>query len=293
MNINRRVKSDSVIEYTKPTIDTDSRISPPESSITNGFKPTPDKYTGWRSPLLICYCFSDDCVENPPDSESCEADDSVHSLPFTLRQHNLPLQATPLSFFSGPNILNLEMASLLMLYVPSTFTTSFGGCKLAFATHRDGWAFASLYALTLYREPCVVLMRAKVSQAVFGVYVGGTISPPRPSRRGNGEGFCFRLSEPCPGRYVWTPPSLDNSSTEDTVSSQIAVCTPEYMVFGASQGGGNAIYVAKDFELVSSEASQTYSNPPLVPEESDKYFSVDEVEVYCGSTVMRKRNYSE
>jgi hypothetical protein len=65
--------------------------------------------------------------------------------------------------------------------------------------------------------------------------------------------------------------------------TQFAMCTPTHMIFGGSkQYGSNAIRIEEDLYTCSSGHSDTYGNPPLVPEESStNSFQLMDIEIFC------------
>jgi hypothetical protein len=98
-------------------------------------------------------------------------------------------------------ILDLFMARRLHSYLPSPARME--GFQLQFATYLNGWNLSTLYSLVEGCCPCVILIKSVEVEAVIGIYLSSTISPPSSSTRGDGSSFCFRLDGPDGACYRW------------------------------------------------------------------------------------------
>lgn len=221
---------------------------------------------------------------------------------FTSASLNLPVpeELATVSTVSGVGImtqqsrlLDEESCAVLNSFLPPNARME--GFELMFATYNDGWSFQSLYHQITHLFPCVILIKAVNSHALIGMYLTTSISPPSFAITGDGQCFCFRLNGESASKYEWISPA-ERHQTRETASAtsstwdQFALCAPEYMAFGGSEKHcTNAIRLDNDLSICSSGHSDTYNNPPLVPEERGANWQVLDVEVFCGKTLVKRK----
>jgi hypothetical protein len=109
------------------------------------------------------------------------------SLPTSLRLFNSLLYTS--RYFTTNSL------SLLFSSFPLASLQSVDHFTLSFATYHHGYSLHSLYKLTSYYSPTILLLRSLEKQVVIGVYLDDTISPPGNEMRGKGKGGVFRLDE--------------------------------------------------------------------------------------------------
>ena len=179
-------------------------------------------------------------------------------------------------------LLSRDEAVMLVEALPEAVKNS--GFDLKYATHRDGWSLDTLYAKVGTYYPCIILIRALKSDAVFGAYLSAPLSPPSKASRGDGSCFVFRLNGNKPRVYRWALEghNLSKKQMEEPTLHQFAVCSTEFIMFGGDAAHGtNAIYLDQDLKTCVSGRSDTYDNPSLVPEIKGSV-QVKDVEVLCG-----------
>ena len=109
------------------------------------------------------------------------------SLPASLRIFNSLLYTS--RYFTTNSL------SLLFSSFPLTTLQSIDNFTLSFATYHHGFSLHSLYQLTSYNSPIILLLRSLEKKVVIGVYLDDSISPPGYEMRGKGKGGVFRLDE--------------------------------------------------------------------------------------------------
>lgn len=109
------------------------------------------------------------------------------SLPSSLRIFNSLLYTS--RYFTTNSL------SLLFSSFPLTALQSVDNFALSFATYHHGFSLHSLYQLTSYNSPIILLLRSLEKKVVIGVYLDDSISPPGNEMRGKGKGGVFRLDE--------------------------------------------------------------------------------------------------
>jgi hypothetical protein len=153
---------------------------------------------------------------------------------------------------------------------------------LVFSTHRDGWNLDTLFKRTLNMSPCIIVIKSLQQNGIVGAYIPVPISPPTDSIRGNGTAFVFRLTRDKCDAFKWlqdydqslssraSGDSEDcrNRSSGSATSQQFAMFTSEFILIGGSAlHGTNAIRIDSELKTCSCGPSDTYHNPPLLPEE--------------------------
>jgi hypothetical protein len=172
--------------------------------------------------------------------------------------------------------------------------TRMQGFDLMFATYNNGWSIDTLYGMTEHLAPCVILLRTVEHQAVIGMYMSEKISPPSMDVRGDGQCFCFRLDGANAAKYPWASAEDKIGVGNQATLNQFAHCTHGYMAFGGSAKlGTNALRIEGSLANASSGESDTYSNPPLLPEHNKQTFEVQDMEVFCGRAAVRKSGKSK
>lgn len=189
-------------------------------------------------------------------------------------------------------LLDDESCAILNSFIPPH--SRMEGFDLMYATYNDGWSFEQLYGLTKQLTPCILIVKSSHKNALVGMYLTCNLGPASFDIRGDGQCFLFRLNGELAGKYEWSAPNERHSprhaaSPTSATWNQFALCSPSYMAFGGSEKyGTNGLRLDNDLASCSCGHSDTYNNPPLVPEESRQPFQVLDVEVFCGhSTVLR------
>jgi hypothetical protein len=176
-------------------------------------------------------------------------------------------------------ILDLFMARRLHSYLPSPARME--GFQLKFATYLHGWNLSTLYSLVEGLFPCVLLIKSVEIEAVIGIYLSSTISPPSNNTRGDGSSFCFRLDGPDGACYRWAlvnhqyvgitlppplPPSLLPSPNRLTSPSTLTPHTSSPLVASASgpSDTGEDDHYPTEVEL-TSVAAHRFSMELLEP----------------------------
>jgi hypothetical protein len=171
-------------------------------------------------------------------------------------------------------IIDAPSAARLRMFLPES--SNIEGFKLVFSTARDGWNLDTLYKRTVNMSPCIIVLRSLQQHVVVGAYVPVPISPPSNNVRGNGTAFCFRLYGDTSACYRWEshtklPVAEGTAATRD----QFALCTEQGIIIGGSASHGtNALRIDAELMTCYSGYSDTYSNPPLAPEEEVQPFVV-------------------
>lgn len=163
-----------------------------------------------------------------------------------------------------------------------------GSFRLCYSTIRDGWSMDTLYALTLHRFPCIILIRSLGRGAVIGAFLPVAMSPPSPDVRGDGQTFVFRLNGDSAGCFKWGVKEDDDSvfSSMSQAHQQFAICAADHIAFGgSSEYGTNAIRIDSELQSCFSGPSDTFRNPILVPEEETQPFAV-------GKTYYRSQHFA-
>jgi hypothetical protein len=180
-------------------------------------------------------------------------------------------------------MLSRDEASMLVESLPESIKN--GGFEIKYATYRDGWSLDSLYAKVGTHYPCILIIKALHTDAVFGAYLSAPFSPPSKDSRGDGTCFVFRLNGSKPKIYKWALDGykdLSKKQQEDATLNQFAVCSHDFLLFGGDAAHGtNAIYIDQDLKTCVSGRSETYANPPLVPEGKNQ-IQIKDIEVLCG-----------
>lgn len=210
------------------------------------------------------------------------------NLPYSMGRNTTPAMSSEEGIkYSDSKLLDTSTATALNSFLHPDVRMQ--GFELMFATYNNGWSIDTLYGMTEHLAPCVILIRTVEHQAVIGMYMSEKISPPSMNVRGDGQCFCFRLDGANAAKYPWAAAEdkigVGNSATQ----SQFAHCTHTYMAFGGSAKlGTNALRIEGSLTQVSSGPSDTYNNPPLVPEEVKQNFEVLDIEVFCGRAAVLK-----
>ena len=194
---------------------------------------------------------------------------------------------------SQSHILDAESCDILNSFIPPT--SRLEGFDLMYATYNDGWSFEQLYRMTHHLSPCIILIKSVQKHAIVGMYLTCNLGPASHEVRGDGQCFLFRLNGESAGKYEWasphersSPPNATSTSSSGTYN-QYALCASNFMSFGGSEKHGtNAIRLDNDLSSCLCGHSDTYNNPPLVPEESHQPFSVLDIEVFCGRSSVTK-----
>jgi hypothetical protein len=211
---------------------------------------------------------------------------AVLGYPLTLR-YSISVHNADQLLHSKSEILDPFLARKLNTFLPPL--ERLHDFQLAFATYKNGWNIHTLYDRIKRRSPCIMLIKTVDSQAVIGMYLSCTLAP-SPQITGDGECFCFRLDGPKGACYRWAQhlkhsgPLLEPDVYHNSMTfHQFALCTSEFLSFGGSSvHATNAIRITADLMSCSSGHSDTFNNPPLVPEESKDPFDIAEIEIFCG-----------
>jgi hypothetical protein len=189
------------------------------------------------------------------------------------------------TFDPGSKILDSASASHLKSSLPLTMEHE--KFALVFSTHRDGWNLDTLFKRTINMSPCIIVIKSLQQNGVIGAYIPVPISPPTDSIRGNGTAFVFRLTRDKCSAYKWSADrdyspagaslSEGSSSGGGSTSEQFAMFTSEYILIGGSAAHGtNAIRIDSELKTCACGPSDTYHNPPLLPEELIQPFIIGE-----------------
>ena len=215
---------------------------------------------------------------DPPDQTAPDGDSSTEDGD-TYERLLSGTFATSMALES--HLLDSDMAHTLRSYLG---VYNMGPYQLCFSTYRDGWSLDTLYALTAHRNPCILLLRSLESHALVGAFLPEPISPPSPTVRGDGHTFVFRLDGTHAGCFKWENISYNQddrygSAGFDTslmqAHMQFAMCTMDHIAVGASSvHGTNALRIDADLQRCISGTTDTFNNPPLVPEEPNQPFSI-------------------
>lgn len=187
--------------------------------------------------------------------------------------------------------------------------------KLVFSTHRDGWNLDTLFKRTINMSPCIILIKSLQQSGIVGAYIPVPISPPTDSVRGNGTAFVFRLTREKCEAYRWNSDNNNNNningisnnndthqnvtiSSHEMASVQFAIFTSENILIGGSAlYGTNAIRIDSELKTCYCGPSDTYHNPPLLPEELIQPFIIGELEIFCpvssAEKVMQSSHFEE
>jgi hypothetical protein len=139
---------------------------------------------------------------------------------------------------------------------------------MVFSTHRDGWNLDTLFKRTINMSPCIIVIKSLQQNGVIGAYIPVPISPPTDSIRGNGTAFVFRLTRDKCDVYKWLSDHDHQQESSSSTSQQFAMFTSEFILIGGSAlHGTNAIRIDSELKTCSCGPSDTYHNPPLLPEE--------------------------
>lgn len=212
----------------------------------------------------------------------------VLGIPLSLK-YTISVDNTERLLNGKSEILDLFLARKLYTFLPPLDRLQ--DFHLAFATYKNGWNIHSLYNRVKQRSPCIILIKSVDAQAVIGMYLTCTLSP-SPLIKGDGECFCFRLDGPKGACYRWaqhaknTGPLLEPDVYHNSMTfHQFALCTSDFLSFGGSAvHATNAIRITSDLTTCSSGHSDTYNNPPLVPEETRDPFDIADMEIFCGGS---------
>jgi hypothetical protein len=109
------------------------------------------------------------------------------SLPSSLRLFNSLLYTS--RYFTSKSL------SLLFSSFPVSSLHTIDHFTLSFATYFHGYSLHSLYQLTPFFAPTILLLRSVEKKVTIGVFIDDSISPPRREVRGKGKGGIFRLDE--------------------------------------------------------------------------------------------------
>lgn len=105
------------------------------------------------------------------------------------------------------------------------------------------------------------------------------MSPPSKEVRGDGLTFVFRLDGTATRAYRWAGGGDEHSEegVQSSTVNQFLVCSEDYLaVGGGSAEGSNALRISADLSTCSAGPSDTFSNPPLAPEEALQPFMLGE-----------------
>lgn len=156
---------------------------------------------------------------------------------------------------------------------------------LMYATHTHGWDMGTLYDQCNQYANCIILIQAVVSKGIIGCYCPTPISPPSNNVKGDGTCFVFRLDGPHTGCYRWFDHHGKSDISELNANSttlQYIVCNDSGITVGGSKAHAtNAIRLDHGLTKCTSGVSDTYGNPPLIPEEKKQPYDVLHVEIFC------------
>jgi hypothetical protein len=184
------------------------------------------------------------------------------------------------TFDPASKILDSASASHLKSSLPLTMEHE--KFALVFSTHRDGWNLDTLFKRTINMSPCIIVIKSLQQNGVIGAYIPVPISPPTDSIRGNGTAFVFRLTREKCSAYKWLmdhdfPNGEGTNGGGGSTSEQFAMFTSEYILIGGSaMHGTNAIRIDSELKTCACGPSDTYHNPPLLPEELVQPFIIGE-----------------
>ena len=220
----------------------------------------------------------------------------------TIVHSNSSINGSIIKLASSSSILSKSNADTLIRFLPPP--TAIDGLALVYSSKSDGWDLSYLYnKLRDINGPFVIILGTKTtSNAIIGVYVTSSISPPDNKPRGTGESFVFRLDDDHEMKYPWIGIDKANntmiSSLAPSVINQFAMFSNDYMSFGCGDKyATNAIYIPSNLCNCSSGFSDTYNNPPLISineclssssSTSSTSFDINDIEIYSLQSTYNK-----
>ena len=98
---------------------------------------------------------------------------------------NFPILANTDAIVRCSKLVSRDEAVMLVEALPSAARV--GGFDLRYSTDTDGWGLDTLYRKCGVYFPCILLIKALHSDAVFGGFISAPLTPPSRTVRGDGK----------------------------------------------------------------------------------------------------------